>query len=43
LVYELNGDLKPIRHYYFGDAEHTQKAIQAVAGQAVAGQASVKQ
>jgi len=38
LVYELNGDLKPIRHYYLGDAEHTQKAIQAVAGQA-----SVKQ
>lgn len=34
LVYELNEDLKPIRHYYLGDSEHVQNAIQAVAKQA---------
>jgi 2,3-bisphosphoglycerate-dependent phosphoglycerate mutase len=34
LVYELNEDLKPIRHYYLGDAAHVQKAIQAEANQA---------
>ncbi|MCH5377130.1 MAG: 2,3-bisphosphoglycerate-dependent phosphoglycerate mutase, partial [Planctomycetes bacterium] len=35
LVYELDEDLKPIRHYYLGDAEHVQKAMQAVASQAL--------
>jgi len=34
LVYELDEDLKPIRHYYLGDAERVQKAMQAVASQA---------
>jgi len=33
LVYELNDDLKPIRHYYLGDQERVQEAMQAVAGQ----------
>jgi 2,3-bisphosphoglycerate-dependent phosphoglycerate mutase len=33
LVYELNDDLTPIRHYYLGDPEAVQKAIQEVAGQ----------
>lgn len=35
LVYELDADLKPIRHYYLGDAEHVQQAMQAVANQAL--------
>jgi 2,3-bisphosphoglycerate-dependent phosphoglycerate mutase len=34
LVYELADDLKPIRHYYLGDPEKVQKAMQAVANQA---------
>jgi 2,3-bisphosphoglycerate-dependent phosphoglycerate mutase len=34
LVYELDDDLKPIRHYYLGDAQRVQKAMQAVASQA---------
>ena len=34
LVYELDGDLKPIRHYYLGDAQRVQRAMQAVASQA---------
>ena len=34
LVYELNEDLKPIRHYYLGDAGRVQKAMRAVASQA---------
>ncbi|MBV6466193.1 MAG: 2,3-bisphosphoglycerate-dependent phosphoglycerate mutase [Anaerolineales bacterium] len=34
LVYELTEDLKPIRHYYLGDAEAAAKAAAAVAGQA---------
>ena len=34
LVYELDEDLKPIRHYYLGDTERVQKAMQAVASQA---------
>jgi 2,3-bisphosphoglycerate-dependent phosphoglycerate mutase len=34
LVYELDEDLKPIRHYYLGDAQRVQKAMQAVASQA---------
>jgi 2,3-bisphosphoglycerate-dependent phosphoglycerate mutase len=33
LVYELSDDLKPIRHYYLGDADAVRKAEQAVAGQ----------
>lgn len=33
LVYELDEDLKPIRHYYLGDEESIQAAIQAVAAQ----------
>jgi 2,3-bisphosphoglycerate-dependent phosphoglycerate mutase len=33
LVYELGDDLKPIRHYYLGDAEAVAKAAQAVASQ----------
>lgn len=33
LVYELNGDLKPIRHYYLGDEERIRKAIESVAAQ----------
>ena len=34
LVYELDEELHPIRHYYLGDPARVQKAIQAVAGQA---------
>jgi len=34
LVYELNKDLKPIRHYYLGDPEAVRKAADAVAAQA---------
>ncbi len=33
LVYELDADLKPIKHYYLGDAEAAAKAAAAVAGQ----------
>ena len=33
LVYELNEDLEPIRHYYLGNQEEIQKAMQAVANQ----------
>ncbi len=33
LVYELDADLKPIRHYYLGDAAAIDKAMQAVANQ----------
>lgn len=33
LVYELDADLKPIRHYYLGDQEAISAAIQAVASQ----------
>jgi 2,3-bisphosphoglycerate-dependent phosphoglycerate mutase len=33
LVYELDDDLKPIRHYYLGDADAIAKAQQAVANQ----------
>jgi 2,3-bisphosphoglycerate-dependent phosphoglycerate mutase len=33
LVYELNDDLTPIRHYYLGDPEKVAQAITAVAGQ----------
>ncbi|MFW5775116.1 MAG: 2,3-diphosphoglycerate-dependent phosphoglycerate mutase [Chitinivibrionales bacterium] len=34
LVYELDDELKPISHYYLGDAESIQAAISAVASQA---------
>jgi 2,3-bisphosphoglycerate-dependent phosphoglycerate mutase len=34
LVYELDADLKPIKHYYLGDAEAVAKAAAAVAAQA---------
>jgi 2,3-bisphosphoglycerate-dependent phosphoglycerate mutase len=33
LVYELDADLKPLRHYYLGDAEAAARAAAAVAGQ----------
>jgi 2,3-bisphosphoglycerate-dependent phosphoglycerate mutase len=33
LVYELDNDLKPIRHFYLGDPEAIKKATEAVAGQ----------
>jgi 2,3-bisphosphoglycerate-dependent phosphoglycerate mutase len=34
LVYELDEDLKPLRHYYLGDPEAIARAAQAVADQA---------
>jgi 2,3-bisphosphoglycerate-dependent phosphoglycerate mutase len=33
LVYELDQALKPIRHYYLGDAQAAAKAAAAVASQ----------
>ena len=36
LVYELDDNLKPIQHYYLGDPEKVQAAIQAVINQAKA-------
>ena len=33
LVYELDEQLKPIRHYYLGDPEEVAKAAAAVANQ----------
>src|SRR5574337_814944 len=36
LVYELNKDLKPIKHYYLGDPEEAAKKAAAVANQAKA-------
>ena len=33
LVYELDDDLRPLRHYYLGDAEAVAKAAAAVAAQ----------
>lgn len=33
LVYELNGELKPIRHYYLGDQAAIEAAMNAVANQ----------
>ena len=33
LVYELDDNLKPIRHYYLGDQAELEKAMQAVANQ----------
>jgi len=39
LVYELDESLKPLRHYYLGDAAEIEKAVQKVAAQ---GKASEK-
>jgi 2,3-bisphosphoglycerate-dependent phosphoglycerate mutase len=36
LVYELDDDLKPIQHYYLGDAEEAERAAKEVANQATA-------
>jgi len=36
LVYELDDNLQPLRHYYLGDPEAVQRAAQAVADQAKA-------
>jgi 2,3-bisphosphoglycerate-dependent phosphoglycerate mutase len=33
LVYELDANLKPIKHFYLGDADATAKAAAAVASQ----------
>jgi 2,3-bisphosphoglycerate-dependent phosphoglycerate mutase len=33
LVYELDENLKPLRHYYLGDSEMIAKAAAAVAAQ----------
>jgi 2,3-bisphosphoglycerate-dependent phosphoglycerate mutase len=33
LVYELDADLKPVKHYYLGDPEEVKKAMEAVASQ----------
>ncbi len=33
LVYELDDNLKPIKHYYLGDPEEIKKAMEAVANQ----------
>jgi len=33
LVYELDANLKPIKHYYLGDEEAVKKAMEAVANQ----------
>jgi 2,3-bisphosphoglycerate-dependent phosphoglycerate mutase len=33
LVYELDKDLKPIKHYYLGDPEAVKKAMESVANQ----------
>jgi 2,3-bisphosphoglycerate-dependent phosphoglycerate mutase len=33
LVYELDEELKPIKHYYLGDADEIAKAAAAVAAQ----------
>jgi len=33
LVYELDDNLKPVKHYYLGDPEEVKKAMEAVASQ----------
>jgi len=33
LVYELGGDLQPLRSYYLGDPEKVKAAMEAVAAQ----------
>ena len=35
-MYELDDDLKPIRHYYLGDAEAVKAKMEAVAKQGTA-------
>ncbi len=42
LIYELNADLKPVKHYYLGDEEAVRKAAEAVAAQGNAGAAQGK-
>jgi 2,3-bisphosphoglycerate-dependent phosphoglycerate mutase len=37
-VYELDEDLKPLRHYYLGDAAEIEAAMAAVANQGKAKQ-----
>jgi 2,3-bisphosphoglycerate-dependent phosphoglycerate mutase len=37
LVYELDRDLRPLRHEYLGDAEQVRKAQEAVARQGQVG------
>lgn len=37
LIYELDGDLRPVRSYYLGDKEAIRKAAEAVANQGKAG------
>jgi 2,3-bisphosphoglycerate-dependent phosphoglycerate mutase len=37
LVYELDTDLRPLRHYYLGDQHKVEAAMQAVAAQGKAG------
>ncbi|HET8598343.1 MAG TPA: 2,3-diphosphoglycerate-dependent phosphoglycerate mutase [Castellaniella sp.] len=39
LVYELDDDLRPLRHYYLGDEDQIRAAMQAVANQGKAHQA----
>ena len=34
LVYELDKDLKPLKHYYLGDPDEIARQIEAVANQA---------
>jgi 2,3-bisphosphoglycerate-dependent phosphoglycerate mutase len=34
LVYELDQDLHPLKHYYLGDPQAARKAAEAVANQA---------
>ncbi|MGE5161417.1 MAG: 2,3-diphosphoglycerate-dependent phosphoglycerate mutase [Betaproteobacteria bacterium] len=36
LVYELDADLRPLRHYYLGDAAEIERAMAAVAAQGMA-------
>jgi 2,3-bisphosphoglycerate-dependent phosphoglycerate mutase len=40
LVYELDADLKPVKHYYLGDAAAAEAKAKAVAAQASAGGAA---
>ena len=43
LVYELNDQLKPVRHYYLGDSEAIAKAMAVVAGQGRANKIRIRQ
>ena len=42
LVYELDDDLRPLKHYYLGDPDEIAKATQAVANQGKAGATAVE-